>query len=66
MNNKMIGGVLAILGIIAGVVGYALWHTSAGLLTSKRMDAAVGLGIVLLIVGIVMLVMPAQSSGTPR
>ena len=60
MNTKMIGGVVAALGVIAAVVGAVLWAHLG--FASKKFDAALGLGVVLLIVGVVLAVMPAPKN----
>ena len=57
MDTKMIGGILAALGVIGAVVGFVLWHATTHV---KRFDAALALGVVFLIVGIVLAVMPSK------
>lgn len=58
MDTKMLGGALAALGVIGAVVGYALWHSLT--FSSKKLDLAVGLGVLFLIVGVVLAVMPSK------
>ena len=58
MDTKMIGGVLAALGVIGGVLGVVLWAHLG--FASKKFDAALALGVILLIVGVVLAVMPSK------
>lgn len=59
MNNKALGGIVAVIGVIGAAVGWVLWSHLT--FASKKLDVALGLGALLLIVGIVMLVMPASN-----
>jgi hypothetical protein len=57
VNNKALGGLVAIVGVALAVVGWVLWSHLT--FASKKLDVSLGLGVILAIVGIVMLVMPA-------
>ena len=60
MNNKVLGGLVAVLGVAMAIVGYVVFYTTKYGFHSKRLDGTLGLGVILAIVGIVMLVMPAS------
>jgi hypothetical protein len=59
VNNKTIGGILAVVGVVIGVVGFVVWGHLG--FSSKKLDAAVAVGVIALIVGVVMAVMPAKT-----
>ncbi len=59
--NKNVGGALAVVGILVAVVGIVLWG-HLGFPQSKKLDASIGLGVVLLVVGIYGFVAPSSAT----
>ena len=56
--SKSLGYLVTLVGIVAGVGGYVLWHAEG--FASKKLDAALGLGVILLLVGLFMAFAPAR------
>ena len=62
MDNKLIGGAVAALGIVGALAGYLLWHDLT--FKSKKLDAALAAGVILLIVGIYLAIRPSTNTAS--
>ena len=56
--SKMLGYLITLVGIVAAVGGYVLWHAEG--FSSKKLDAALGVGVILLLLGLFMAFAPAR------
>jgi multisubunit Na+/H+ antiporter MnhB subunit len=62
MDRKMIGGALTALGIVGALLGLYLFQLSSSPPHSKRLDAALILGAVFVVAGLVIAFLPAKAT----